>query len=143
VPLTGEEVVIGRHKDCNLRIIAKDVSRRHCTIRNYGDRVTLSDLGSTNGTYVNGRPVMGERWLQFNDELQIGSALFRLEEGAVSAAPDATMRLDDVDIIDLRDVDHVDLDSDFSGEEAPSPTLKEKWVATKSAKVTAPKGTDS
>ena len=137
VGITGAEVVIGRHKDCKLRIIAKDVSRRHCVIRNYGDRVTLSDLGSTNGTYVNNRPVMGERWLQFNDEIQIGCAVFRLEEGAAAKAPTAVMEVNDLEIIDLQEVDHVELDTDFDAGAGPSLTLQDKRPASKTLKATS------
>lgn len=46
--------VIGRGADCNLRIASKEVSRRHCLITVGDDNVQVQDLGSANGTFVNG-----------------------------------------------------------------------------------------
>lgn len=49
--------MLGRGTDCDLRLVDPGVSRHHAEIRFEGDAVVLVDLGSTNGTFVNGQPV--------------------------------------------------------------------------------------
>ncbi len=53
VPLTREKTIIGRMDDCHLRIPIAGVSRKHCEIVVEDGSVTINDLGSSNGTYVN------------------------------------------------------------------------------------------
>ncbi|MGV2336414.1 MAG UNVERIFIED_CONTAM: FHA domain-containing protein [Planctomycetaceae bacterium] len=48
------DIVIGRGSDCNLRLSAPQVSRRHCFLRISRDGVSITDLESSNGTWVNG-----------------------------------------------------------------------------------------
>lgn len=49
------DIVIGRGADCNLRLSAPQISRRHCFLRVGRDGVSVTDLDSSNGTYVNGQ----------------------------------------------------------------------------------------
>ena len=49
--------LLGRGTDCDLRLVDPGVSRHHAELRVEDDQVVLVDLGSTNGTYVNGQPV--------------------------------------------------------------------------------------
>lgn len=68
-------IAIGRHPMCDLRFDAQkdlDVSARHAEIRSVGGRHVLHDLGSTNGTFVNGERVQGERDLKDGDVLLFG-----------------------------------------------------------------------
>jgi hypothetical protein len=75
----GEHVVgIGRHPDCNLVLADPNVSRNHAEIRPQGDRYVVVDLGSTNGTRVNGVRV-DERVLQDGDEVTFGNTRVRFE----------------------------------------------------------------
>lgn len=53
----GEETVVGRSPECNLRIASGQVSRRHCVIKIKGPRVVVCDLGSANGTEVDGQMI--------------------------------------------------------------------------------------
>jgi Protein of unknown function (DUF3662)/Inner membrane component of T3SS, cytoplasmic domain len=55
--LTGHAVVLGRSKDCDIRLADPNVSRRHAEIRPNGEGWTIVDLGSTNGIEVDGRRV--------------------------------------------------------------------------------------
>jgi pSer/pThr/pTyr-binding forkhead associated (FHA) protein len=54
VPLAAGELVIGRDKDCGLGPMSDFVSRQHCVLTLADDRLTIRDLGSKNGTFVNG-----------------------------------------------------------------------------------------
>jgi hypothetical protein len=69
--LTGPVTVIGRAEDCDLRLADPGASRRHAELRRDGDRVTVIDLRSTNGTVVNGETIERAE-LHDGDELVIG-----------------------------------------------------------------------
>jgi DNA-binding winged helix-turn-helix (wHTH) protein len=75
VPLAAGENFIGRGPECALTIPSGLVSRQHARIVVDGERVTLRDLGSKNGTRLAGRRVEGEVSLTDGDELKIGPAL--------------------------------------------------------------------
>jgi len=74
------EVVIGRASSAGLQLIDGKVSREHCRLRvqkgdGDGDRagtVTIEDLGSQNGTFVNGDPLRAQRVLAAGDEIAVG-----------------------------------------------------------------------
>ena len=72
---------VGRDATNRLCLASMWVSRRHCLIERQGGRVTISDLGSHNGTFVNGVPVK-ERVLAHGDQVRVGDSvfLFLLEE---------------------------------------------------------------
>jgi hypothetical protein len=55
--LTTPVTLLGRGTDCDLRLVDPGVSRHHAELRVEGQQVILVDLGSTNGTFVNGQPV--------------------------------------------------------------------------------------
>src|SRR5262245_54042817 len=80
-PLTGEEFVIGRGVDCNLRVPLESISRHHCMIRIQSDEFTLMDLGSSNGTYLNGQRVRSPRTLHTGDEIRIDACRFIVDLG--------------------------------------------------------------
>lgn len=69
--LDRDRTVIGRHPDCEIFLHDVTVSRRHSEIRRTDGQFTIQDLGSLNGSYVNGERV-DERGLTSGDELQIG-----------------------------------------------------------------------
>ena len=79
--LNQEEFLIGRGTDCDLRLRMNEVSRHHCIIHVRPDDVTLLDLGSSNGTYLNGQRVRSQATLHTGDELQLGSAVFLIDLG--------------------------------------------------------------
>jgi hypothetical protein len=80
VALADGTVTIGRGADAAVRLADASVSRRHAEIRRSGDGWTVVDLGSTNGTRVNGAPVT-ERRLQDGDAITVGDAALRFEAG--------------------------------------------------------------
>lgn len=76
--VSEEALTIGRLPDCAIPINDPNASRRHAQIRQDGDVVFLLDLGSTNGTRVNGAPVRQHR-LQDGDVITIGTTTLRFE----------------------------------------------------------------
>ncbi|HYD42266.1 MAG TPA: GGDEF domain-containing protein [Anaeromyxobacter sp.] len=79
------EVVIGRDPRCELPIGAADVSRRHARIVPDADGHKVVDLGSTNGTWVNGHPIT-TRKLVPGDRIELGSCVLRyLRQGEADA----------------------------------------------------------
>lgn len=77
--ITRDMTVIGRREDCDLRIPLGEVSRKHCRLVRDGDTLRLEDLGSSNGTYLNGQRVQQEAMLNPGDSVQIGPVVFVLQ----------------------------------------------------------------
>ncbi len=75
------EALIGRSKDAELRLFDETVSRRHARIRVTDARVVLKDLGSANGTDLNGDRVDGEAVLFDGDVIAIGDVRMRYLSG--------------------------------------------------------------
>ena len=69
------DIVIGRGSDCNLRLSTQQVSRRHCFLKVGRDEVSVTDLDSSNGVYVNAQRATKTE-LRDGDTIQIGDALF-------------------------------------------------------------------
>ncbi len=79
---------LGRHDDCLIRIKSSQVSRRHCEIVEVGGKLMVRDLGSSNGTFVNGKRVLGQQPLKPGDELTVGAVTLRVVTlGRAEAAP--------------------------------------------------------
>jgi pSer/pThr/pTyr-binding forkhead associated (FHA) protein len=80
----------GRGAECHVRPNSEWVSRQHCLLRVTGEGVYLRDLGSRNGTLVNGSLLDGERPLGSGDKVQIGPLVFEVQlEQAPPRPPDA------------------------------------------------------
>lgn len=77
--LSGAPLVIGRGSDASVRLADKGISRRHLQISRQGGNYVATDLGSTNGTRLNGFPLKTPTVLQDGAVLQLGGArvLFR------------------------------------------------------------------
>lgn len=76
--LDGVQSVLGRGEDADLRLVDPQVSRQHAKILAVHNRYYIQDLGSTNGTYLNGDRIENER-LAHGDLLQLGGAALRFE----------------------------------------------------------------
>lgn len=72
-------VVVGRGADAGLRLPVASVSRRHAAIKRAGEELTVEDLGSRNGTRVNGQPVTAPQALKSGDRLDIAGIVLRVE----------------------------------------------------------------
>ncbi len=78
IAVQGSEFVVGRAPECKLRPNSDMVSRRHCMIAVSGGRVTIRDLGSRNGTVVNGQKITGAQELRTGDKIKIGPLEFEV-----------------------------------------------------------------
>jgi pSer/pThr/pTyr-binding forkhead associated (FHA) protein len=78
IPVDHLVVVVGRHRRCDVRIASPRVSRRHCCLALDRDGVLIRDLGSTNGTRINGQRIV-EGVLRPGDELSIAWCRYHFE----------------------------------------------------------------
>ncbi|MGN6378119.1 MAG: FhaA domain-containing protein [Gaiellales bacterium] len=76
--LTGHVTSIGRSSDCTIVLSDPNVSRRHAEIRHIGEGYSLIDLGSTNGTEVNGQRIV-ETALMNGDVINVGQTKLTFE----------------------------------------------------------------
>lgn len=72
------ETVIGRGSDCELHIDDPTASRRHALLRRQGNRVTVADLDSRNGTFVDADRVLSPRELRGGERLLVGETQFEV-----------------------------------------------------------------
>ena len=71
--VAGDRFLVGRGSDCELTLADGEASRRHALLRPQADgTVVLEDLGSTNGTFVNGRRISGPVTLRGGERVRIG-----------------------------------------------------------------------
>lgn len=110
-------VAIGRHPSCEFAIRKGDVSRRHAEVRFDGGEHWLRDLGSTNGTFVNGARVDGEYRLQPGDQIEIGSSTITFCRIDAAQAESLAAPGNDRTIV----ADRVDASEGFQGELAEVP----------------------
>lgn len=75
IPVTGTLLTVGRSRDCDITLDAPTVSRLHAQIHHDGERYTITDSGSLNGTYLNHAPV-DRAELTDGDEVWIGTFRF-------------------------------------------------------------------
>ena len=73
----GREIVIGRSSELDMVLIEDMVSRRHASIGLNGDEISIADVGSTNGTFVNGEKIKRAR-LKEGDRILIGTSIIKL-----------------------------------------------------------------
>jgi len=85
----GERFVIGRHTDCDLCIPDGKLSREHLEVERIGYNFIVSDLGSSNGTTLNGANLFGRVALSNGDRLNLGGSIEMIAEFATErmAAP--------------------------------------------------------
>lgn len=89
-PLAGRridldgELVIGR-EDAGLTIDDEEISRRHAILRTHAEGVEVEDLGSRNGTFVNGQRIATATRLAGGDSLKLGRSVFAIELSRAAA----------------------------------------------------------
>jgi len=95
IPLPSSVTVMGRRRDCDLRIPLEAVSRRHCRLFTEKDILKIRDLNSRNGTIVNGQTVE-ESLVKPGDKLTVGPLTFVMQ---VNGKPDK------IDVVDTEPAD--------------------------------------
>jgi pSer/pThr/pTyr-binding forkhead associated (FHA) protein len=78
IRVPGRKFVIGRGEDCQLRAASDMISRRHCELTVEDSYAAVKDLGSRNGTLVNGEVISGETQLKSGDKLKVGPLEFEI-----------------------------------------------------------------
>ncbi len=81
------EMVLGRDMKCEIHLVSPDVSRRHCIVQPQGGSTVVVDLGSRNGTFVNGNQVFQPTVLNHNDVVSLGDIVLRFESTPLKITP--------------------------------------------------------
>ncbi len=85
-PLSGlsyavyDPIVLGRALECDLAVVSPHISRQHAKLEVGDGQLYLEDLGSSNGTMVNGKRASGRQQLRHDDELRFHDIIFRVTE---------------------------------------------------------------
>jgi DNA-binding NarL/FixJ family response regulator len=91
VPLDGDRITIGSHQSNEIVLTGdRTVSRLHAVLEAFPAGWSLRDMGSRNGTFVNGQKLLGERVLGPGDEIRIGKTRLVLRGGAGQSEHTAT-----------------------------------------------------
>jgi len=85
--LNSDVTTIGRAADCDITLPERAVSRYHVRVHRQGDRFVVEDLGSKNGTHLNGVPVHGSVAVQDGDEVQIALCVKFIFVGTEATVP--------------------------------------------------------
>src|SRR5205823_12121648 len=102
IEINRDLTLVGRKESCDLRLEHKSVSKLHCVIVRTDGLLILRDLGSTNGTRVNGQRVRRAALLP-NDQIHIASARYRVYLGPDEAPAEAyTQRLEPDEVARLK-----------------------------------------
>jgi hypothetical protein len=128
VELPHGETIVGRDTSCGLRFHDPSVSRRHVKLVREGDAVFVEDLGSSNGTEVNGRTIHGRVALHDGDRIGLGSRVLELRVGGDDADDSPTRRV--ASLRDLSELERPDATN------SRSPTTKIDLGGLRSPKVT-------
>jgi pSer/pThr/pTyr-binding forkhead associated (FHA) protein len=122
IEIVKDLLLVGRKEDCDLRLDHKSISKQHCVLVKTDGLLLVRDLGSTNGTRVNGQRIRRAALLP-SDQLQIASLKFTVETAAEEepASQEYTQHLDGKDLQRLMEVaEHPgEIDSDSSDVEVP------------------------
>jgi pSer/pThr/pTyr-binding forkhead associated (FHA) protein len=90
-PVAGP-VVIGRAPECDISVHAEEISRRHALVKPTQEGLSVEDLGSSNGTYINARRVQ-QGFLNAGDELRLDAVRFIVVAPGMEMAQQATRQL--------------------------------------------------
>ncbi len=104
IKLADGVTTVGRQDECQIRIKSSQVSRRHCELFEKKGLLLVKDLGSSNGTYVNGARIKDQRVLEPGDELTLGQIklkVAKVDEAVPSASvskPGATASVEPITV---------------------------------------------
>lgn len=100
VKLKKARSIIGRGEEAQIRIGSHEVSRKHCLVEIRDDSIWVQDLGSSNGTFVNGSPISNEEQLTPGSTLTVGPMTFQLLGGNKSAKEQLPVAIKQPNIVD-------------------------------------------
>ncbi|HRK32663.1 MAG TPA: FHA domain-containing protein [Tepidisphaeraceae bacterium] len=123
--LHKQTTVVGRREDCDVRIPLGEISRKHCKIIREDDELKIEDLGSSNGTYINGQRVQGAS-LSPGDTIKIGSVVFVVQLDGVPGDDEMTpFTSDNVVAVagDTSSHDSASHDVGFTGSDGSAPGM--------------------
>jgi pSer/pThr/pTyr-binding forkhead associated (FHA) protein len=120
IDIVKEMTVVGRKEECDLRLDHKSISKMHCVLVKTDGLLLVRDLGSTNGTRVNGQRIRRAALLP-NDQLTIAGFKFRVWFGPDEVVPDVqphehTQQLDPKDVARLLGKSESQASAESSGE---------------------------
>ena len=136
IPLLKPEILIGRRPGCDIRLDFENISGKHCKLRFLNGLWMIRDLGSTNGTTVNGSLLASEQSIMPDEELGIAGHLFTIDYDP--AGPEAFLSSHkdlDEDVVVERErhslMDLAGLDTDQTQAKRPkrAPTVIERLSA--------------
>jgi adenylate cyclase len=78
----GSQQGLGRHPNNAIQLLDTVVSKEHCVLEMQGKAMVLRDLGSMNGTYINGERMSGSQFLRHGDEIRMGNTVLRYDDGS-------------------------------------------------------------
>src|ERR1043165_5899212 len=94
----NREIIIGRSSDLDMVLVEDMVSRRHAKITTTESDIFIQDMGSTNGTFVNGEKIAGRARLTENDRILVGTSIIKVvgvdSETAGQSEAEARRRLE-------------------------------------------------
>ena len=97
ITLKHGKLLIGRAEECGIRPLGEEVSRRHCAVVEDAGSVTVEDLKSRNGTYVNGVKISAKVTVADGDIVRVGPLELKVSCAApAAAAPAAAAPMDEV-----------------------------------------------
>jgi predicted component of type VI protein secretion system len=79
IPLTKPEMIVGRRPSCDIRLDYENISGKHCLLRLVNGVWNVKDLGSTNGTTVNGARLTTEQSVMPDEEFGIAGHMYTIE----------------------------------------------------------------
>src|SRR6186997_98551 len=90
----NREIIIGRSSDLDMVLVEDMVSRRHAKISSTENEVYIQDMGSTNGTFVNGVKIAGRALLHEGDRILVGTSIIKVVgvDGVVAQQTEAEAR---------------------------------------------------
>ena len=124
IPLNKPEMVVGRRPSCDIRLDFENISGKHCILRLINGVWNVKDLGSTNGTTVNGARLSTEQSVMPDEEFGIAGHMFTIQYDP--AGPEAFL------------TSHKDLDEEIVQERARSSLMDLAGLDTDETKTKRP-----
>ncbi|MCB9478263.1 MAG: FHA domain-containing protein [Deltaproteobacteria bacterium] len=99
-----DRMIIGRSRECDIRLSDDKVSRRHARLYRDAERAMIEDMGTPNGTLVNNRPIATITAIASGDTIQIGDQVLRVAEWSgprdVTAS---TVRIAEIEVVETHE----------------------------------------